>query len=237
MDRGVTALGLVVAAALAIGCTSQNSTPTASVPAKADIAGAQAAVHEFLEAVRTGDDVKAANMLTNLARQKTSERDLVVAPPGSPQASFKVGQAEKVTDDGAHVQTEWSDVDGEGNRHSDTILWVLRCEPEGWRIAGMITKVFPELEPIVLNFEDPDDMVMKQRLAEEEFARRTEQKAPATGAPGATAPPGQTTVIPPGQATGMPPAMPPTQFQGQPAQEQGPPAAEAKTPMPVNRLR
>jgi len=226
MDRAGTVFGLVVAAALAIGCTSsQSDTPTAAVRAKPDAAGAHTAVHEFLEAVRTGDDMKAAGMLTPLARQKTSERDLVVAPPGSPQATFKIGQAELVSQDGeqgAHVETEWSDVDADGNRHTDTILWVLRAEPEGWRIAGMITKVFPELEPIVLNFEDPDDMIRKQMLAQEELERRAQAaaqaQAPATGAP--------PQVNPPGQAVGLPPV----QIQQQPP-------SEAKQQIPVNRLR
>src|SRR5437762_2724858 len=52
------------------------------------------AVFDFLEAVRTGNDRLAAAMLTPLARQKTAEYELVVAPPGSPTAKFKVGKFE-----------------------------------------------------------------------------------------------------------------------------------------------
>jgi hypothetical protein len=73
------------------------------------------------------------------------------------------------------VATTWSDVNGEGERHSDAILWVLRHETEGWRIAGMATKIFEDELPIILNFEDPQDMLRKQKLAEEEANRRAEQ--------------------------------------------------------------
>ena len=49
---------------------------------------------------------------------------------------------------------------------------MLRREPQGWRIAGMATKVFPDQPPLVLNFEDPADMQRKQDLVREEIARR-----------------------------------------------------------------
>ncbi len=60
--------------------------------ARDDAEGPAEAVFTFLEAVRTGDDAKANEMLTQLAREKTSEIDMVVAPPGSETASFEVGE-------------------------------------------------------------------------------------------------------------------------------------------------
>jgi hypothetical protein len=134
--------------------------------------GPDDAVREFLEAVRTGDDAKAAKMLTPVARAKTAELHMVVAPPGSPTAKFDVTEFEMVAEDGAHVASTWSDVDEDGNRHADQILWILRKETEGWRVAGMATKIFEDELPIILNFEDPQDMLRKQKLAEEEMARR-----------------------------------------------------------------
>jgi len=125
------------------------------------------AVFEFLEAVRTGNDQQASSMLTPVARQKTAEMQMVVAPPGSPTAKFKVGEVEYVTPnkDGAHVWTSWTDqIDTQGHTRTDDIIWVLRHEDEGWRIVGMVTKVYADQPPLILNFEDPEDMLRKQQL-------------------------------------------------------------------------
>jgi len=98
-------------------------------------------------------------------------------PGGSPTAQFKVGDVELVEQGGAHVACEWSDVDAEGQRHNDNVIWVLRQEDEGWRIAGMATKVFEDQLPVILNFEDPADMIRKQELVEQEMQRRAEAEA------------------------------------------------------------
>ncbi len=157
------------------GCGQQATTPQTASGGSGKVAsknGPDDAVREFLEAVRTGDDAKAAKMLTPDAREKTAELHMVVAPPGSPTAKFEVTEVEMVAEDGAHVASTWSDVDEDGSRHSDQILWILRKETEGWRVAGMATKIFEDELPIILNFEDPQDMLRKQKLAEEEMARR-----------------------------------------------------------------
>jgi hypothetical protein len=145
---------------------------------KAALDKPEVAVFQFLEAVRTGNDSQAAFMLTPMARKKTSEMNLAVSPPGSKTANFKVGQVEYVTEDGAHVASTWSDVDESGERQSDEIIWMLRHETEGWRIAGMATKLFEDSPPLYLNFEDPEDMVRKQQLAAEEIARRMKAEVP-----------------------------------------------------------
>jgi hypothetical protein len=131
-------------------------------------------VNEFLEAVRRGDDQLAGQLLTPLARQKTSEMEMVVAPPGSETAKYEVLSCE-TTGNEAQVTSDWTDLDGDGRPHTDRIVWSLRSESEGWRIAGMSTRVFDDQEPIHLNFEDPADMLRKQQQAEEEIARRDRQ--------------------------------------------------------------
>ena len=137
------------------------------------------AVRHFLEAVRTGNDAEALRWLTPLAREKTQEMHMSVAPPGTETSQFEVGEVELV-DGGAHVASTWSDLDSDGNRHADPIVWLLAKEPEGWRIAGMATTLFEEKLPIVLNFEEPEEMIQKQQFAEAEAVRRA---APATGQP------------------------------------------------------
>lgn len=154
-----------------------DSAPTDS---SADPGDAAEIVRQFLTAIRTGDEVKSNDLLTPLARQKTSEQDMAVAPMGSESASFTVGEVE-LPEEGkgelAHVSSTWTDIDDDGQSHTDDILWVLRREEQGWRIAGMATKVFVDQPPLLLDFEDPVDMRRKQQLAEAEMERRARQMA------------------------------------------------------------
>ena len=156
------------------GCGSDAPSTSEGAPAAADAnkPGPDVAVFEFLKAVQTGDDKKAADMLTQKAREKTAEMEMVVAPPGSDTASFEVGQVEMLEDRGAYVSSTWTDVGEDGQPHSDQIVWLVRNEPEGWRIAGMVTKLFDS--KLVLNFEDPQDMMRKQEQAQQEMMRRAQ---------------------------------------------------------------
>jgi hypothetical protein len=142
-------------------------------------------IGKFLEAIRAGDDEQASGLLTPLARQKTAEMQMVVAPPGSETARFQVLDTEMLNG-AAHVTSDWTDLDSDGKPHTDRIVWILHQEPQGWRIAGMAARVFADQEPIVLNFEDPADMLRKQQQAEEEIARR-DGRTPDAGSSGAPA--------------------------------------------------
>lgn len=140
-----------------------------------DGVGPAEAVAVFLEAVKNGEDDKANSMLTKLALEETAKMNMVVAPPGSESATFEVGEVELLSEgdeQGAHVASKWTDLGDDGQPHTDDIVWMLRKEPEGWRIAGMATTVFENEPPLLLNFEDPQDMQRKQQLAEEEMQRR-----------------------------------------------------------------
>lgn len=140
-------------------------------PGAADTGGPEHVISEFLAAIKKGDDKAASALLTAVARQKTTEMEMVVAPPGSDTATFKVLESE-VEGAEAQVGTDWTDVDADGKPKTDRIVWLLRQEGDAWRIHGMATRVFPDLAPIMLNFEDPADMMRKQQQAEEEIARR-----------------------------------------------------------------
>ena len=155
-------------AANAVADSSANSSAISSV--KLD--GPAAAVHEFLEALRTGNDEKASKMLSATARQKTAALNRNVTPPASDTARFTIGKVEYVNDDGARVACTWTDLDEEGQPKTDEAIWVLRREEDGWRIAGVAAQVFPGEPPLLLNFEDPDDMFRKQQWVREEMRRR-----------------------------------------------------------------
>lgn len=163
-------------------------------------------VQQFLEAVRSGKDVDAEKWLTKTALTETKKADLYVAPEGTATASFHVGEMELV-EGGAQVFTTWTDVvevedetDPTKTKtkkvpKTDKIVWLLRQEPEGWRIAGMATTIFEGEAPLVLNFEDPQDMIHQQKMLEQEVARRAAAaNAPAVAGKPAGQPPvaGQT---------------------------------------------
>jgi hypothetical protein len=171
--RNLLAAVLVCGAMLmATGCGKSSSTGGAGLGSGSP----EQATTEFLEAVRTGDHDKTATMLTPTARERTAKQEMVVAPPGSATAQYAIRDV-KYVDEGAHVAVDWSDVEEDGRMHTDRIVWILRKEDIGWRVAGMATKVFPDLPPVVLNFEDPEDMLRQQQWVGQEMARREEKGA------------------------------------------------------------
>lgn len=168
---------LVALTVLAVGCSKSEEGPaTAAAP----VAPPDATIREFLEAIRTGNDKQAESMLTDLARQKTAQADLMVAPPGSPSASYKIGEMEVIDGQVAHVSTIWTDTGDDGKPQSNEFVWALRLEPSGWRVAGVAVALFPNQPPLLLDFEDPADMMRKQQMAEQEMQRQMnpQQTAP-----------------------------------------------------------
>lgn len=165
-------LPLVLAAFILPGCSGSSMSPSGAA-----VEPARAAVAKFLDAVKRGDDDAASGMLTEVARAKTRELGLSVAPPVSSSATYSIGACELVgeNDDLVHVSTTWTDTDPDGFTSNDDIVWVVRLDPEGWRLAGMATKVFDDMAPLLLNFEDPEDMLSKQEMLAEEIQKRAQQ--------------------------------------------------------------
>ena len=173
-------LSMFLVAAIA-GCGgSEDSAPADSAgegsdqAASAKSAKPDAAVGEFLEAVRVGNDQDAAAMFTPLARQRVAELKIQVAPQGSDTASFSVGEVEYVAEDGARVAATWTDLDEDGKPRTDDMTWMVRRVPEGWRVAGMATVVFPGEPQLLLDFEKPQETLRKLELVREEVLRRAQ---------------------------------------------------------------
>ncbi len=143
---------------------------------------AKALVASFLEAFRKGDNNTATKLLTKVARQKAEETGRSVALAVNDSARFEVDDAVYPTPkhDIAHVPTKWIDRDEAGKLRTDKATWICRQEPEGWRIVGVAAYVFEGEDPLLLSFEDPDDMAKKQNWLKEEIERRASQKSPAT---------------------------------------------------------
>jgi hypothetical protein len=170
-----------------VGCSGGAAarSSTAIEPAKA-------AVATFLDAVKRGDDAAARGMLTQVAAAKTSEMGISVAPPVPATATYSIRDCEVVgdSDDLVHVATTWTDTDADGFTTTDNVVWVVRLDPEGWRVVGMAMRVFDDLPPLLLNFEDPEDMMAKQEMVAAELQKRVEAAAAqaATGTPGQAGP-------------------------------------------------
>jgi hypothetical protein len=130
------------------------------------------AVTKFLEALRAGDEQTAAALLTTKAREETAAHDMVVEPPGAPNATYSVGRVEhpEGNQDAAYVSCVWSETFQNGEQESYEVVWVLRRESPGWRIAGMATQLAENEDPVFLDFEDL--LAMENTMREAEAAQR-----------------------------------------------------------------
>lgn len=167
----------VIHAVLAVAVVGVSGLPgcSAAQPKGGEAAGAaQKTVVTFLEAIRRGDDATARGLLSTVASKKTEELGLSVAPPVEDTATYAIAESEVVSEEGdiVHVATTWTDTDADGFKTSENVVWVVRLDPEGWRVVGMAMRVFDDLPPLLLNFEDPEDMLAKQELVAEELQKR-----------------------------------------------------------------
>ena len=170
----------------AAGCSGGDGGGSAS------ISQAKAAVRDFLEAIKRGDDAAASGMLTQVARAKTKEMGLSIAPPVPATATYSIRDGETIDKAGdvVHVSTTWTDTDSEGFKTTEEVIWVTRLDPEGWRVVGMAMRVFDDAPPLLLDFEDPADMIAKQRQVAMEIQRRAKAASqPAGERTGAVQPP------------------------------------------------
>lgn len=159
--RSIAALALATLA-LTVGCGGGAETPTAVAQntASGTVPGDPIAkvVYEFFDAVRQGQMEAAKQRLTPLALQRITERNMNIAPPGSPTASFQVGEVTKRQGDHALVSLVWSEVDADGKPYQEYIHCELRIDQGQWRICGMAQDLGPGRPPVVMDFENPEGM-------------------------------------------------------------------------------
>jgi hypothetical protein len=143
--------------------TALAAAPPRQVPAEA---APDQVVTVFLDAMRAGDAPTVDTLLTNKAREETRKHQMPVEPMAAPNAQFEVAPPQylPMNPDGAHVQARWVETDGMTN-FTHTVIWVLRRQTEGWRIAGFAIELNPGQGPQFLNFEDPIDMMNKYKEA------------------------------------------------------------------------
>ena len=120
------------------GSTGDNAVQEAPESQSDQAEGPQRALARFLDAMRSGDNEKTSEMLTRTARETAAALKMYIEPPGSDTAEFEIGEVEYVSgdEDGVRIACTLSDLDENSQRQSEEVLWMLRREPEGWRVIG-----------------------------------------------------------------------------------------------------
>lgn len=132
--------------------TERLSAPTTNQPT---ISAPAEVVAQFLDSLRRGDEVLTAQLMTANARAEVARHDLTVAPPGSPQASFQIGETREIEEGRALVESIWTEpAIGSDPVQRTEVLFDVRLEPSGWRLAGMVIDMGQEQEPIIVDFEN-----------------------------------------------------------------------------------
>ena len=117
-------------------------------------------VKQMLLALKAGDGELAEMFLTERAPTAMRRADAPLEPPGSKKARFHIEEAVGLGVNGrADVQTTWTEpVSGTSDSTYD-VTWLLRLENNKWLITGFTSKVFEDQPEIVMNFEDPSEML------------------------------------------------------------------------------
>lgn len=206
MKRIAYTFSVIAVALLFAGCggdsesTSKDASaaPDAAATAPADSQSSinnqdpTTAVTAFLNAMRSGDNKVAELLLTTKAREETAKQNMVVQPPGTPNASYKIGRVEYPKDQEAtaYVECTWTEKYDDGQSDQYEVVWVLHQEKTGWHIAGMATELDNSGSIVFLNFENPAEMMEKVHQAEQMASQ-----SPSVGT--ATTPPPTTASNPP----------------------------------------
>ncbi|WP_254508310.1 hypothetical protein [Anatilimnocola floriformis] len=212
MNRFAWLLPLMLLVAGVTGCGKSDATPptleaptqSTSLPGGAAVAAYEPkqvavdatpdqVVSVFLEAMRAADGVSVETLLTTQAREETKRHNMPVEPVAAPHAQFQVAAPQylPMNPNGAHVQAQWAESDGM-TTYTHTVIWVLRRQAEGWRIAGFAIELVPGQGPQFLNFEDPADMLKKQQEAVAAIQAAGESAAQQASQPPQLAPGGPT---------------------------------------------
>lgn len=124
----------------------------------------------FMEAMKRGDQMVTSALLTQVARTETSKsEDLKIQPFGFDEASFEVGEFEVSKEDPGQAQVACT-VSEDPSADPEQIVWVMKKERVGWRVAGMALQPEGQSEPLHLDFENPGEMLAAIAHAQESQA-------------------------------------------------------------------
>ena len=165
MARRISAFLAMTMALLHIGCGAPTADSSGEIPAEqvGQVESPQAvavdspgqAVSLFLEALRDSDEARTVNLMTSQARKAVDSSERVSFGLQDTQGiEFQVGETRYLPGKHkrAHVDVCWDGTD---------VVFALREQESGWRIAGFAAPLVPNGRLEYLNFEDPTEMLAK----------------------------------------------------------------------------
>ncbi len=193
--------------------------------------GPEVVVDQFLRALQQGNRQMVSTLLTDIARTETSRFGLEVQPESVPNSAFRIIEAVylPVEDPNAppqvaHVASLWAE---DGGEEAYEIIWVLKHEQAGWRISAMGLTIDFNKDPLLLDFEHPEEMMKARDAAMQELASQEAAAAAAqTNSQGQGVPGNSETPSYPSQqgVVNQPNSLAPGNSQFQPASNLGNPA-------------
>lgn len=160
---------------------SQFETPVA-LPVNPN-SSPQEVVLAFLNGMRDGNGAVTAGLLTKKALEETVKHDRPVQPLGTPSASYHLGDAQYVdqTRTTAQVPCIWTEADGTDDVIKFEVIWALRRQEDGWRVAGFATEVVPGRPLFFFNFEDIPSLREVEAAADAAMAEQQANPGNAAG--------------------------------------------------------
>lgn len=182
MLRALTFAALTSTLTLFSGCgapsgeapATSSTAATTNSAAKPEIGGKdpRQAAFQYLEANLKGDRGRAAALLTPLAREKTRQYGLDIFLDGSDEARFEIGGQQTVDGSTANVVAKWTEKDQDGKPVTHEIICSVRKTGSVWQVSGLAAKPFPDWPPVLMNYEDPEDLTRQKELVQQERMRR-----------------------------------------------------------------
>lgn len=167
MNRSTVILLVLFGTVLPVGCggkadpeastnsiASNRSTP---VSTNASSVPPNEIVAMFSDSIRRGDKETTIKLITLAAREEIQRRGMTIDPPGSPEASYKIGEVRFLDQDrdAAYVESVWIEPGTNGQPNIETeVVWAVQLEPEGWRISGLAIDGGPNEQPTLVDFEN-----------------------------------------------------------------------------------
>ena len=127
-------------------------------------------VSQLLDRVRRGgDNANSGELLTELARVELKRIGRPFEFPGSPDTTYKVGQAIPVPDreNTVWVQSYLLEPMESGESFQYEVVWTVRKETAGWRVSGFVVDQGEGMEPLEFNFENGDEMAARLAAIEQ----------------------------------------------------------------------
>jgi hypothetical protein len=161
-----------------LGCGSADSGSSGEGGAAGrDSRDAMQVLNAFLQLKRTADHKEADKLLSDKARQVIDNAEQRFTPPVHPSVRTEVGALKTIEQNLVHIPTKWTQGEGPDAQSLD-ITWVLRDDPQGWRITGLIGNFDSPDQMTTLDFEDEGAFQAAKARAETQKPRAEVAKQP-----------------------------------------------------------